>query len=90
MSLSYKMERLLTVCKEQREVHIERLRGESDSRCSAERPADDYLMIFGDDDMKTIYNTWRADVDSYMKDSTLKAHATMRNQKAHQLAKQLQ
>ena len=87
MSLSFKMERLLTVCKQQREVHITRLRSTGDPRCSAERPADDLLMIFNDDDMKTIYNTWRADVHSYMKEATLAAYETMPPQKAHQLTK---
>ena len=86
MPLSFKMERLLTVCMHQREVHITRLRRSSDPRCSAERPADDYLMIF-DDDMKTIYNTCRADVHSYMKGTTLAAHATMSRQQAQQLTK---
>ena len=87
MSLSYKMERLLMVCKRQREVHITRLRSTGDPRCSAERPADDLLMIFNDDDMKTIYNTWRADVHSYMKEATLAAYETMLPQQAHQLTK---
>ena len=87
MSLSFKMERLLTKCKHRREVHITSLRRRSDPRCSAEQPADDYLMIFGDDDMKIIYNDWREDVHSYMKDSTLAAHAAMSRQEAHQLRK---
>ena len=47
-------------------MYITSLRRNGDGRCSAERPADDYLMIFDDEDMKTILNTWRADVDSYM------------------------
>ena len=85
MSLSFKMERLLTICKHQREMHITRLRSKGDPRCSAERPADDYLMIFDDDDLKPIYNTWRADVHSYMKGTTLAAHTTMSDQQAHQL-----
>ena len=76
MSLPFKMERLLTICKHRRKVHIIWLRRNGGPRCSAERPADDYLMIFDDDDMKIIYNTWQADVQSYMKDSTLAAHAT--------------
>ena len=68
MSSSFKMERLLTICKHRREVHITWLRRNGDPRCSAERPADDYLMIFREDDMKIIYNTCRSDVRSYMKD----------------------
>ena len=90
MSLSTKMERLLTVCKRRRELHIEYLREKGDPRCSAEQPADDYFMTFDVDDMKRIYNTWRRDVHSYMQDSTLKAHETMENvrpQNARQLEK---
>ena len=37
--------------------------------------------------MKTIYNTWRADVHSYMKEATLADYATMRTPQAHQLTK---
>ena len=81
------MERLLTICKDRRELHITWLRTKGDPRCSAEQPADDYLMIFGEDDMKIIYNNWRAYVHSYMKASTLAAHATMRRQRAHLLTK---
>ena len=44
-------------------------------------------MIFGELDMMTIYNTWRADVHSYMKGTTLAAHATMSRQEGHQLTK---
>ena len=87
MSLSFKMERLLTICKHRREVHITWLRSHGDARCSAERPADDYLMIFREDDMKIIYNTWRSDVRSYMKDSTLAVCASSRRQEAQQLMK---
>ena len=67
--------------------HIKRLRKTGDRRCSAERPADDYLMTFDEDDLRTIYSTWRKDAGSYMKDATLAAHATMSNQAAQQLRK---
>ena len=77
----------LTVCKHQREVHITRLRNRGDPRCSTEHPADDFSMIFGDDDLKNIYNTWRADVHSWMNATTLAAHRTMRRQQALQLEK---
>ena len=39
MSLSLKMEKLLRICMDQREKHIERLRSSGDTRCSAVRPA---------------------------------------------------
>ena len=44
-------------------------------------------MIFAEDDMKTIYNTWRADVDTYMSEETLAAYGTVSRQQAHQLEK---
>ena len=87
MPVSTKMEKLLTVCKRRRELHIEYLREKGDPRCSAEQPADDYFMTFDEDDMKHIYNTWRKDVRSYMQDSTLQTHETLesrRPQDAHQ------
>ena len=37
--------------------------------------------------MKTIYNTWRADVHSWMNATSLAEHATMSRQEAHQLTK---
>ena len=87
MSLPFKMERLLTICKHQRQMHITRLRSRGDPRCSAERPADDYLMIFDDDDLRSIYNTWRTYIQSHMKGTTMAAHTTMGTQQAHQLTK---
>ena len=87
MTLSYKMERLLAICKHQREVHITRLRSKGDPRCSSERPDDDYLMIFDDDDTKTIYNTWRADVRTYMSLETLATRETVSGQEAQLLEK---
>ena len=92
MPLSTKMEKLLTVCKRRRELHIEYLREKGDPRCSADQPADDYFMTFDEDDMKRIYNTWRKDVHSYMQDSTLTTHETMESQRpqdAQQLDKQI-
>ena len=62
MSLSLTMERLLDICNGQRDEHIKRLREEGDPRCSAEQPQNDYYMIFDNDDMKTIINSWRDDV----------------------------
>ena len=68
-------------------MDVTRLRSKGDPRCSAEQPDHDYSMIFAEEDMKTIYNTWRADVETYMNQETLAAHGTMRRQQAHLLAK---
>ena len=48
-------------------------------------------MRMGDDDMKQIYNEWRAHPESWMQRSTLEEYAEKKrngqNLKAHQLAK---
>ena len=71
MRLSVKMEELLSVCKTRRQLHIDHLRKVGDPRCSAEQPEADNLIIFNDNDMPRIMNTWREDVASYMKPATL-------------------
>ena len=79
---------LLVACNRQRELHVTRLRNEADPRCHAEHPERDYSMIFEEEDMKKVINTWRADVVSYMNQETLAAHGAMRRpQLAHQLEK---
>ena len=70
MRLSVKMEELLSVCKTRRDLHIDHLRKIGDPRCSAEQPEADNLIIFNDNDMARIMNTWKEDVASYMKPST--------------------
>ena len=47
------------------------LRKLGDPRCSAEQPEADNLIVFNDNDMVRIMNTWRKDVVSYMRPATL-------------------
>ena len=77
----------MEICNGRREVHIERLRDEGDPRCSAERPDDDYYMIFDEDDVRTMINSWRNDTQSYMKADTLRLLDIMTPQKVHQKKK---
>ena len=71
MKLSVKMEELLDVCQARRELHVDYLRKLGDPRCSAEQPEADNLIVFNDNDMVRIMNTWRKDVGSYMRPATL-------------------
>ena len=87
MSVSFKMERLLQICKSQREKHIERLRADGDPRCNAEQPAVDYHMIFNEEDMKTIISSWRDDAHSYMNQNNLRKLTTMGPRMVHQQKK---
>ena len=85
MQLSEKMEMLLEAAFHQRELQLHRLRN------SAEQPVvtDDRHMT--DEDMKDIYNTWRADVESWMNEESLSKHRkllrTSTTQKVHQFAR---
>ena len=67
--LSVKMEELLRVAQKQRDLHLERLRRRGDQRSL---PND--MHMDPDDDMKNIYNTWREDIHSWMRPSTLAAY----------------
>ena len=71
MRLSVKMEELLDVCQARRELHVDYLRKLGDPRCSAEQPEADNLIVFNDNDMVRIMNTWRKDARSYMRPATL-------------------
>ena len=71
MRLSVKMEELLDVCQARRQLHVDYLRKLGDPRCSAEQPEADNLIVFNDNDMVRIMNTWRKDVVSYMRPATL-------------------
>ena len=71
MKLSVKMEELLDICQARRELHVDYLREVRDPRCSAEQPEADNLIVFNDNDMVRIMNTWRKDVGSYMRPATL-------------------
>ena len=84
MQLSEKMEMLLEAAFHQRELQLHRLRN------SAEQPVvtDDRHMT--DEDMKDIYNTWRKDVESWMKDSTLVKHQHLEQRGKRHLAQQLE
>ena len=66
-------------------MHLARLRRRHDARNV------DANMRMNDDDMKEIYNTWRKDVSSWMRDATLADHEDLvrsgRRHEAHQLEK---
>jgi len=86
--LSVKMETLLRAAQRQREQHQERLRGRGVEY--AYGPLEEMHMDPGDD-MKEIYNTWRQDVESWMKPCTLATYRHLEQnglfQGAHQLGK---
>ena len=86
-SFSDKMEVLLMESLDQRKQHINWLRDSADPRCSAEHPANDDFLIFNEEDMKNLYNRWRADVGSYMSAANLQRHRALPRQKAHLLEK---
>jgi hypothetical protein len=83
--LSVKMEELFRAAENQRELQVQRLR--------RKHPGDNFPHHWrmDDDDMKEIYNTWRKDVQSWMRGSTLAMHEEMERrglwQDAHQLGK---
>ena len=77
MPLSVKMEEMLRVPEHRRRLHL----------ISAGQPDD---TVMGSEDMKIIYNTWRKDVQSWMRPSTLEMYywwlGERRNQQAHRFA----
>ena len=83
--LSVKMEELFRAAENQRELQVQRLR--------RKHPGDNFPHHWrmDDDDMKEIYNTWRKDVQSWMRGSTLAKYEEMERrglwQDAHQLGK---
>ena len=84
--LAVKMEELLRTAQRQRELHLERLK----RRCGrAQAPPNNLRMT--NEDMKEIYNEWRKDVQSWMRESTLATYEELnhscRHQEAHQLGK---
>ena len=98
LPLAIKMERLLQEAQRQRQLHFDTLQ-ESLGRGlfspgSAEQPALCHChthMRMQEDDMKKIYNRWRAQPEEWMQGSTLEIYTQLlreeKNQKAHQLAK---
>ena len=86
MPLAVKMERLLDLAQHQRDRHIDRLRGASRGEMQI-----DTNMHFGKEDMRKIFNTWRAQPEEWMHGDTLEKYYRMlywgQNQTAHQLAK---
>ena len=98
LPLAIKMERLLQEAQRQRQLHFDTLQ-ESLGRGlfspgSAEQPALCHRqthMRMQEDDMKKIYNRWRAQPEEWMQGSTLEIYTQLlreeKNQKAHQLAK---
>jgi len=86
--LAIKMEEMMQTTQTQRDLQLGKLRrrGSAQSRLN---PAE-YVMDPAD--MKEIYNTWRINVESWMRPSTLTEYRKMKelrqNQQAHQLGKQ--
>jgi hypothetical protein len=87
--LSFKMEEMMKAAQTQRDLQLERLRDRGIAWSSL-NPAE-YVMD-PKADMKEIYNTWRNNVESWMRPSTLTEYRRMQewgeNQQAHQLGKQ--
>jgi hypothetical protein len=87
--LSFKMEEMMKAAQTQRDLQLERLRDRGIAWSSL-NPAE-YVMD-PKTDMKEIYNTWRNNVESWMRPSTLTEYRRMQewgeNQQAHQLGKQ--
>ena len=88
--LSVKMEQLLRETKARREMFIAFLKQQQDPR-GQEVNLDN--LIFNNDDMKALFNHWRADVASYMQPATLEDYNWLkehdRHQAAHLLTKQI-
>ena len=86
--LSVKMETLLQAARRQREKQQQRLKRRGVQYAYV--PLEEMHMDPADD-MKEIFNTWRQDVDSWMKPSTLTTYRDLQqnglSQAAHQLAK---
>ena len=82
--LSVKMEELLRVAQKQRDLHLERLRRRGDRRSL---PNDMHMDPV--DDMKKIYNTWRQDIHSWMRPSTLAAYEELEHNRRYEDAHQL-
>ena len=86
--LSVKMETLLQTAQKQRQLQLNRLK-----RRGVAHGFEPIHEMHMDPvhDMKEIYNTWRLDVESYMKASTLANHKELQSnglwQEAHQLGK---
>ena len=82
--LAVKMEEMLRAAQEQRELQLKRLRTDI-------VPIRD--MVMGPDDMKKIFNTWRKNVRSWMRSSSLEKYDGFvergNNQAAHLLAKKI-
>jgi len=83
VQLSVKMEELLRAAQKQRELQVQRLR--------RKHPGESFPhdMHMESDDMKEIYNTWRKDVQSWMRRSTLANHEEMERRKHWQDAHKL-
>jgi hypothetical protein len=74
-SIGFKMEIMLRTVLKQRTLHIERLVEASDPRVPpSSRGSALATLRFTDDDMRAVMNTWRADVETWMKPRTLASY----------------
>lgn len=80
--LSVKMENLLRVAQAQRQMQMQRLRHRR-----VRREVSHLMHMHPVHDMREIYNTWRSDVESWMKPSTLAKYKRLWGAAAHKLQK---
>ena len=66
MPLAVKMERLLQAAQRQRQLHLDRISFSTDRM----RQFDTHMRM-GEDDMKEIFNAWRAHPEEWMRMSSL-------------------
>ena len=72
------MEELLRVAQRQRDLHVERLKRRNVKDISGKTLTE---MHMDGNDMKEIFNTWRADVESWMRPSKLTEYNAIRYQR---------
>ena len=87
-SIGFKMEVMLQTVLHQRRVHIDRLVSARDPRVSSSSSAAQLALTtlpFTEQDMRTLMNTWRLDVDIWMNQDTLARYRNAGN--SHKIGK---
>ena len=80
--ISWKMEQLLGTCRKQRQLQLERI-----GRRGPRKPAELKNLHLGEEEMEYIYNTWRKDVQSWMREDAVARHGKVPKQQARQIEK---
>jgi len=83
--ISWKMEQLLGTCRKQRQLHLDRIK-----QRGVHEAAELSNRHFNEDEMKYIYNTWRKDVQSWMREDTRARYVNLGRwpAQAHKIEKQ--